>query len=75
MKSQAGSLDVTLSQGPAKNNFITINCNYDRNYWIPEHKVDSIYRILCLRDSMLLGCGVMQDEILPAHLNYKILYF
>ena len=46
-----------------------INCSHDRNYWIPEQRVDDIYRILCVGDSMLFGCGVMQDETLPAHLE------
>ena len=31
--------------------------------------MEGIYRILCLGDSMLFGCGVMQDETLPAHLE------
>ncbi len=48
---------------------MTINYSHDRNYWIPEQKVDGVYRILCLGDSMLFGCGVMQDETLPAHLE------
>jgi lysophospholipase L1-like esterase len=40
-----------------------------RGYTAPIQKIDSIYRILCLGDSMVYGQGVPIDQTLPAHLE------